>query len=64
MVFLGVLGFLVGGFVLQSEKTLVELVRGGARFGSFYFLIWAPGVSLCTTVMREYQLRQNPRRAE
>lgn len=56
---LGIIGFIIGGWLLDSEKSLTQLIKGGARFGSFYFLIWAPAIALCATVMREYRRRQS-----
>jgi NADH:ubiquinone oxidoreductase subunit H len=49
--------FPVGGWLLGSERTSLALLRRGAGFGGFYFLIWAPAIALCACVMRAYRRR-------
>lgn len=52
---LGMIFFPLGGLVLGAKRTSMELLVRGARFGSFWFLIWAPAVAICACVMRAYR---------
>jgi hypothetical protein len=55
----GAILFPLGGLLLHAERSSSILLIRGARFGSFYFLIWAPAIALAATVMRAYR-RKNP----
>jgi hypothetical protein len=52
---LGALLFPLGGQLLHAERSPSALLIRGARFGSFYFLIWAPAIALAASVMRAYR---------
>ncbi|ATC65757.1 hypothetical protein CMV30_18380 [Nibricoccus aquaticus] len=54
---LGMICFPLGGLIVGAKRTSLELLIRGARFGSFYFLIWAPAVALTACVMRAYRRR-------
>jgi hypothetical protein len=56
---LGAILFPLGGLLLDAERSSLTLLVRGARFGSFYFLIWAPAIALSASVMRAYR-RKNP----
>ena len=56
---LGAIFFPLGGWLLDAERTSYALFLRGLRFGSFYFLIWAPAIAITMTVMRAYR-RQHP----
>lgn len=56
---LGAILFPLGGVLLHAERSPSALLIRGARFGSFYFLIWAPAIALSASVMRAYR-RKNP----
>ncbi len=55
---LGVITFPLGGWIISSEKTPLELLSKGARMMSFYFAIWAPAIALVATLAREYRRRR------
>ncbi len=52
---LGAILFPLGGLLLHAERSSLALMIRGARFGSFYFLIWAPAIALAASVMRAYR---------
>jgi hypothetical protein len=52
---LGMIFFPLGGLVLSAKRSSAELLVRGARFGSFYFLIWAPAIAIAACVMRAYR---------
>jgi hypothetical protein len=52
---LGAIFFPLGGLLLHAERSPATLLIRGARFGSFYFLIWAPAIALAASVMRAYR---------
>jgi len=52
---LGMIFFPLGGLIVGAKRTSMELLIRGARFGSFYFLIWAPAVAIAACVMRAYR---------
>lgn len=56
---LGMIFFPLGGLVVGARRTSLELLVRGARFGSFYFLIWAPAIAIAACVMRAYR-RKHP----
>jgi hypothetical protein len=56
---LGAILFPLGGLLLHAERSSTALLIRGARFGSFYFLIWAPAIALAASVMRAYR-RKHP----
>jgi hypothetical protein len=56
---LGMIFFPLGGIIVGAKRTSTELLIRGARFGSFYFLIWAPAIALTASVMRAYR-RNHP----
>jgi hypothetical protein len=49
------IAFPLGGLLLDAERTPYQLLIRGARFGSFYFLIWAPAIAITACVMRAYR---------
>ncbi len=55
---LGCLLFPLFGGIFGAERTTSQLFIRGAKFGSFYFMIWAPGTSLVLCVIRAYRRRQ------
>lgn len=52
---LGMILFPLGGLVVGAERTPLELLVRGAKFGSFWFLLWAPAIAITATVMRAYR---------
>lgn len=52
---LGAIFFPLGGWLLDAERTSYALFLRGLRFGSFYFLIWAPAIAITVCVMRGYR---------
>lgn len=52
---IGAVLFPLLGPLLGHRGSAMELLRHGLRFGSFYFMIWAPGLSLVLTVMKGYR---------
>jgi len=52
---LGTILFPLGGLMLGAKRSSTELFIRGARFGSFYFLIWAPAIAISACVMRAYR---------
>jgi hypothetical protein len=52
---LGMIFFPLGGLVVGAKRSSAELLVRGARFGSFYFLIWAPAIAIAACVMRAYR---------
>ncbi|MGC4071523.1 MAG: hypothetical protein QM760_03255 [Nibricoccus sp.] len=56
---LGMICFPIGGLVVGAKRTPLELLMRGAKFGSFWFLIWAPAVAITACVMRAYR-RKHP----
>jgi hypothetical protein len=52
---LGMICFPLGGLLVGAKRTSLELLVRGARFGSFWFLIWAPAVAITACVMRAYR---------
>jgi hypothetical protein len=52
---LGMICFPLGGLIVGAQRTSLELFVRGARFGSFWFLIWAPAIALTACVMRAYR---------
>jgi hypothetical protein len=53
--FLGMLFFPLGGLVVGAKRSSAELLVRGARFGSFWFLIWAPAIAIAACAMRAYR---------
>ncbi len=54
---LGMILFPLGGLIVGAERTSLQLLARGARFGSFYFLIWAPAIAIVACTMRAYRRR-------
>ena len=54
---LGMICFPLGGLIVGAERTSLQLLVRGARFGSFYFLIWAPAIAIAACTMRAYRRR-------
>lgn len=54
---LGMIAFPLGGLIVGAERTSLQLLVRGARFGSFYFLIWAPAIAIAACTMRAYRRR-------
>lgn len=52
---LGMICFPLGGLIVGAKRSSAELLIRGARFGSFYFLIWAPAIAISASVMRAYR---------
>lgn len=55
---LGALVFPLAGKLGGSTKTHADLVVVGAKSGSFYFMVWAPGVALVREFMRGAKARR------
>jgi len=55
---LGALLFPLTGLVFETEKSAAQLAVFGARTLGFYFMVWAPGISLVLTVKNAYERRQ------
>ncbi|WP_404422758.1 dihydrofolate reductase family protein [Nibricoccus sp. IMCC34717] len=59
---LGTILFPTFGPLFGSVKSTAALALAGAKFGSFYCLIWAPGIAIVATVMRAHK-KAGPRLA-
>lgn len=55
---LGAAIFPLVGRLAGLEKSVGELALTGARTLGFYFMVWAPGLSLVLTVKNEYERRR------
>ncbi|MDX2187380.1 MAG: dihydrofolate reductase family protein [Opitutaceae bacterium] len=51
----GAILFPLFGPFFGAELPGPKLMLAGLKFGSFYFMIWAPGVAIVATVMRAYK---------
>ncbi len=49
--------FPLAGLWFRTGLTPAQLVQNGARLGSFYFFLWAPGTAVVLCVMRAYRRR-------
>ena len=56
---LGLVLFPLGGLIVGAERSTTQLLIRGARFGSFWFFIWAPAIAITACVMRAYR-RKHP----
>ena len=61
---LGASLFPLAGLLFHTGDTPWQLVQNGARIGSFYFLIWAPGTAVVLCVMRAYRRRHPETRTD
>ena len=60
---LGALAFLAVGKLAGSHKGAAELIVNGAKAGSFFFLVWAPGFALVRMFMRAAREKQASQKA-